>query len=53
MLKSMEKGPPEIEAEKWKEIQKIYQTPNSIDLFVGGLAENHVHGKLLCSLLNF
>jgi len=49
----MEKSPPEIEAEKWKAIQKIYQTPNSIDLFVGGLAENHVHGELLCSTIKY
>ena len=43
----MAQGPPEIGGPEWDELRKVYQHPDQIDLYTGGLAETRVPGKIL------
>ena len=39
--------PEGIKQEDWKTITELYKDPEDIDLFTGGLLENHVQGSIL------
>ena len=39
--------PEGINQEDWKTISELYKDPEDIDLFTGGLLENHVQGSIL------
>ena len=41
--------PAQISAARWEKLQHIYKLPYDIDLFTGGLAEDHVGGLLGCT----
>jgi len=44
---TMAQGPPEIGGPEWDELRKVYQHPDQIDLYIGGLAETHVPGGVV------
>ena len=46
----MAQGPPEIGGPEWDELRKVYQHPDQIDLYIGGLAETHVPGRILWTI---
>ena len=37
--------PAEISVENWSLLSRIYRSPNDIDLYTAGLAEEHAEGK--------
>jgi len=39
-IQSMDYKPPEISEENWSNIKSVYQNPDDIDLYVGGLSES-------------
>ena len=40
----MRQKPPEISQENWDILAKLYKSPDDIDLYTGGLAEDHTPG---------
>ena len=46
-IKCFDKVPEGIKQEDWKTITELYKDPEDIDLFTGGLLENHVKGSIL------
>ena len=44
LIKVISEKPANIDEEVWKNITKVYHHHEDIDLFVGGLAEQHVPG---------
>ena len=43
----MERRPEEIGDSEWLKLASVYEHPDMIDLFIGGLSEKHVPGNLL------
>jgi len=43
---SWEEKPEEISQEKWDNLRAVYDEPNDVDLFTGGLSETQVAGGL-------
>ena len=43
---TLEQKPDEIEEDAWEAIKMVYREPDDIDLFLGGLAEKPLDGKL-------
>merc|ERR1711910_291168 len=51
-IKSMSRRPREISSSNWKMIKTLYSSPDHIDLFVAGLAEEKVSGGLTGKTFN-
>ena len=46
-IRSMQERPQEIADEVWKDISAVYEKPDDIDLYVGGLSESASQGGIL------
>ena len=51
-IKSMSDRPAEVSSSNWRKIKTLYSSPDDIDLFVAGLAEEKVSGGLTGKTFN-